>query len=229
MKTFKKLLLSVLMSFMLISSVGINIMADDEEVVETIDTLEKQSNEVIDGQSDAVAGSEAVDIPDEYLTKVTNIAITFAWAMSGGGNFLYGACLSGGIAGIFDVTVNLLKNVIVFGPSEEDMFKEELMDKLNAIDAQIGDVNAKVDSLQDSINVAVKKIDAQLDEISIKLDKDNITNVALISDSLKKKMEGYNTLLNDQIQVWYENKTMVSWKLHTEKLIKKQVLKMNQT
>ena len=200
MKISKKLVLNILTCFMLVSCIGFNILADENDEINILE----ENEEIVD----ILEGSEEVDIPDEYLQKVTNIATNFAWAMSGGGNFLFGACLSGGIAGIFDVTVNLLKNVIVFGPSADDMFKEELMDKLNAIDAQIGDVNAKVDSMQDSINAAVKQIDAKLDDISIKLDKENITNVAKVADSLRNYMNNYDATLTAQVHRWYDNKNI---------------------
>lgn len=184
----KKTLISILSSLMIITCLSFNAFAED-----TPSKLES---------------TDPVEIPEEYITKVTNIAINFAWAFSGGGKLLFGSCLSGGIIGIVDIASDLLEQVIYFGPSQEELDRQELMDKLNSIDASIGDVNSKVDSLADQINASIKQIDAKLDNISIKLDKDNITDVSNVASYLKNEMNNYDSVLTSQIHTWYENKRL---------------------
>lgn len=187
----KKLLISLITSLMLISSFGFNTFAED------IDTQEPK---------EILRDADPVEVPEEYATKVANIVINFAWAFSGGGKFLFGACLGGGIVGIIDVATDLLGEIFYFGPSTEEMQREELMDKLNSIDASIGDVSSKVDSLADQINESIKQIDTKLDNISIKLDKDNISNVANVATYLRNEMNNYDSVLTSQIHTWYENR-----------------------
>lgn len=185
----KKVFATFLSCLLLVSSLNFGVIADD-------------------GPTGPLGAAEPEDVPLEYATRVANIATNFAWAFSGGGKLLFGSCLSGGIVGIVDVAMDLLGQVVYFGPSEEEMQRQELMDKLSSIDASIGDVSSKVDSLADQINASIKIIDAQLDNISIKLDKDNISNVASIATSLRNEMNNYDTVLNSQIHTWYENKKL---------------------
>ena len=196
MSKIKRLIVSLLTCLMLVTGVGFNVVLAD-------DGTKQDSQSVI--LSGPFASTEGIDIPEEYATKVANIATNFAWAFSGGGKFLMGACISGGVVGIFDVVTSILKEVIYFGPSAEESFREQLMDKLESIDASITDVSNKVDAMQDTLNAAIKKIDADLDQISIKLDKQNINNVATIASSLRNEMNNYNAALNNQLHIWYDN------------------------
>ena len=194
----KKLVISLLSSLMLISCLSGSVFADN--------TSSRKIPFLWRTAAPAVGSTDPIEIPEEYAEKVANIVINFAWAFSGGGNFLYGACLSGGIVGIVNIASDLLEQLIYFGPSKEELQRQELMDKLDSIDASIGDVNKKVDSLADQINKSIKQIDEKLDGISIKLDKDNITNLANVAASLRNQMDNFNGDINTQIQYWYDNK-----------------------
>ena len=216
MATFKKLFVSLLTSLMLVSCVGFNIFAEGE-----IQQSPMQSEEgplialgsEIPGLEaigpfasiGPLQGTEGIDVPEEYATKIANIATNFAWAFSGGGNFLMGACISGGVVGIFDVVTSILKEVIVFGPSKEDIQFEQMMNKLNSIEGSIEEVSKKVDAIQDTLNVAIKKIDEGLSDISVKLDNQNIANVADIAEYITSKMNSFEADLNGELHRWYDN------------------------
>lgn len=247
MKLIKNTMISLLTVFMLLTSIGYGNLTVAEENDETIILDENEESTILQEDDDTVfleeneedlereiqealygvQSAEPFPIPKEYVEKVNTISNTFieAFNKKGVDSFVK---MTSGITGIFSLSMDILQKVGVFGMSADEKNREDLNNRLNAIDAKLGDIDSKVDSLQNTLNEAIRAIDEELKTISTKLDKENITAVANIAATLKNEMNNYDATLTSQIHTWYENDNIEDY-LTTSRLYVVTVPKINTT
>ena len=184
-KTINKILISILASAMLVTSLQYKpVIAESAENLNSLQEIELRANELSE------------NLMNLKMLTASNI-----------GGFVKGSCAFRSVISFGKLGLSVLKLSGVFGRQGEDWritAIKNINNRLNAVDAELGNINKHLDQIEKSINEQLSAIDKDVKKISTTLAKNNMTDVALVAKQITDKIDSYENVLTSNLISWYE-------------------------
>ena len=157
----------------------------------------------IDAQMSTQEVSTATNNIADTATRAAQIAQSFSMTTVAQNKFIYGGHFASGVMGVANLSLSILKQAGVFGKSAEQIQREQLNNRLNAIDSSLDSINITLQSNQQQLFDYLKEIETEISNISVTNDKNHITSVDKLATEILTARDTFLTNVNQYLQEWY--------------------------